>query len=175
VIRFLPLVFVTGIIACAAQPPAPQPSGAPAQPTVAPLPSASPSPAPTPVPTPVPSPSASPPPGPAYHFIYTPPPQAVRPPPDTPKILEIDFTDQTIHTNSDVALRILTTPSVTSVVLSAMGHDAAVPQIGPGIWSERMHVPSVPFFFLHTYNVQVRAVAPDGRQDSVSLPVRLVR
>jgi hypothetical protein len=168
--------------------PVPQPSPVPAvtpastttpvsaptvSPSAGPTPSAAPTPAATtPAPTLTPAPTATP----AYRFIYTPRPGVTNPPPDAPRIVEIDFTDQTIHQNSDVALRILTSPAVASVVLTALDHDAPVPQVAPGVWGELIHVPSVPFFLLNrTYSVAVRAASADGRFDSVTLPVRLVR
>jgi len=180
--------------------PAPTPSVAPsgaasaaplatqAPPTVAP--SQAPAiPAPTPLATPPPLPTAAPPtpvpptttpapvaPTPGYRYFYTPPPAATPVPSGAPRIMEIDYTDQTLHQNMDVALRVVTTPAVASVTISALGREVPVPQVAAGIWSAQSHIPSVPFFLLNrTYSLQIRAATPDGRSDSVTFPVRLVR
>lgn len=163
--------------------PAPQPApsmsaspapNAPASPASAPTVSPTPSP-PTPQPTvsatPQPSAPVSP-----YHFVYTPAPNGTPVAADAPRILEVDITDQTLHQNSDVAMRVLTSRAVAAVFISAMGRELAVPQVAPGTWGGQSHIPSLPFFFLNrVYDIEVRASVADGRVDVVRLPIRLVR
>jgi len=194
VIRSAALLLAPLLLAWAApeQTPAPGPQPSPAAtslppgsavPTVAPSPVSAPTVSPAPAP-PVPAPTVSPTAAPAqpsasappYRFIYTPQPGATSPPPDAPHIAEIDFTDQTIHQNSDIFLRVVTSQVVANVVVSAMGHGLSIPQVAPGVFGGQSHIPAIPFFMLNrTYDVEVRAQTPDGRTDSVTLPVRLVR
>jgi hypothetical protein len=181
------------LIACARQPPPnpqPQPSPAPTASAPAPAPPTSATPTsvpPTAIPTPIgtptipptaqPTPSPAPPtPSPAYRFVYTPPPEAASAAPSAPRILEIDMTDQVVHQNSDVALRVVTNLVVATVIASAMGRDAPIPQVGSGVFAAQSHIPGVPFFLLNrTYSIQIRAATPDGQIASVTLPIRLVR
>jgi hypothetical protein len=153
----------------------PTPSSAP-QSTPSPgptAPTAAPSAAPLTTPSPPPTPQASTTPG--YRFVYTPPP-VPNAAPGAPQIFEVDISDQTIHQNSDVALRVLTTPSVASVVAAAMGREVAIPQVGAGLFAAQSHIPGVPFFFLNrTYDIEIRAATPNGQVSSVRLPIRLVR
>lgn len=186
--RTLTLALVTfavatfAMIACQPQPqPAPSPAPTPAATTAAPS-AAPPTALPTAVGTPTIAPTAAPTsaplptPSPAYHFVYTPPPADPNAPPGTPRILEVDMTDQIVHQNTDVSLRVLTTPAVSSVVASAMGREAAIPQIGSGVFAAQSHIPGVPFFLLNrVYNIEIRAATLDGHIASVTLPIRLVR
>jgi hypothetical protein len=164
-----PLALATGLAA----PPSPAPT---VSPSPAP-PSASPAVA-TPIAQPPPAapPTQQPTQAPAYRFIYTPPPGATAAPAGWPQIIEVDCTDQVIHQNEDVSMRVVTSPAVSTVMLSALGRQAPLPQIAPGVWGAQSHVPSVPFFFLNrTYTVQIVASTADGRNDSYSFPVRLER
>ncbi|MGH7709228.1 MAG: hypothetical protein ACREM6_15125 [Vulcanimicrobiaceae bacterium] len=161
-------------------PPAPAPTTAPSaleSPQSAPPPAA-----PQPVPSPAaasPAPSAAAPaalgPTPAYRFIYTPPP-APSPLPDSalPRILEVDLSDQTIVTPELVRLRVLTTPEVTTVVLSALGRTIPLPQVAPGQFSAEEQVPQPPASWRNrTYRIAVVATMADGRHDSVEIPILL--
>jgi hypothetical protein len=142
-----------------ATPPPPQPTPQPPPPT--------PSPAPTPAPTPVATPS----PAPAYRYTYT-PAQHNAP---GPRILAIEMSDQVMHANSDVALRILTTPDVTAVTVSALGRDLAIPQLSSGVFAAQSHIPSVPFFMFRSYDVVFHAATADGQVATVTLQVKLAR
>jgi hypothetical protein len=178
----LALVALFGWAAAPPEPapqPAPTVSASPAangQPSPASAPTVSPTPAPpTPQPTvsPTQQPSA---PAPLYHFIYTPAPQGTPVASGAPHIVEVDLTDQTLHQNSDVSMRVVTTQTVAAVFVAAMGRELAVPQVAPGMWGGQSHIPSVPFFFLNrVYDIEVRASTADGRIDIVHLPIRLVR
>jgi hypothetical protein len=152
----------------------PRPAPPTALPTAVGTPSIGPSAPPTIAPSPPPTPSPAP--SPAYRFVYTPPPALQNAPPGMPQILEIDMTDQIVHQNSDVSLRVLTSPAVASVVAAAMGREAAIPQVGSGVFAAQSHIPGVPFFLLNrVYNIEIRAATPDGHMVSVTLPIRLVR
>jgi hypothetical protein len=173
-------------VGAAQPPPAPTPQPPPVQ-TESPAPgeqptaavaSAAPTTVPTSVPTAVGTPTPAPPtptpaPTPVYRYVFT--PKYGAPIAGLPRILEIDMTDRAIHTNSDIALRVVTTPEVQSVVASAMGRDIAIPQQGPGVFAAQSHIPDVPFFLLRTYNVEFRAAAPDGQIATITLPLRLTR
>jgi hypothetical protein len=179
-VKRLAALVLLGLLACSRQPePSPQPQ-ATAPPSPAASPTASPAPQPSPVATPTIAPTAPPPspqatPTPTYRFVFTPPPTAP-PPPGAPQILEIDVTDQTVHQNSDVAVRVLTSPSVATVVAAAMGREVAIPQVGSGLFEAQSHIPGVPFFFLNrTFNIEIRAATADGQTSRVTLPIRLVR
>jgi hypothetical protein len=177
---FALVVVMLAIVACQPQPtpsPAPTPAATTAAPTPAP-PTAQPTAVGTPtiVPTAPPTSAPSPTPSPAYRFVYTAPPAQPNAPPGAPRILEIDMTDQIVHQNSDVSLRVLTTAAVASVVASAMGREAAIPQVGSGVFAAQSHIPGIPFFLLNrVYNIEFRAATPDGHVVSVTLPIRLVR
>jgi hypothetical protein len=138
-------------------PPAPQPTPQP------PPPSPSPTPLPGATPTPVPSP--------AYHFTYTPPAQAGA----GPRILSIEMTDRVMHANSDVALRVLTSPDVTAVSVATLGHELAIPQTAAGVFAAQSHMPNVPFFMFRTYDVVFHAATADGRVTTITLQVKLTR
>jgi hypothetical protein len=162
------------LAASVADPPSPAPtvSPSPAAATASPQTVATPGTAPPP-PPPTVAPTA---PQPAFRFVYTPPAGSTPAPAGAPQIIEVDCTDQVIHQNQDVAMRVVTTPTVSAVTLSALGRSAPLPQVGPGVWAANSHVPSVPFFFLNrTYTVQIIATTADGRSDTVSFPVRLER
>ncbi len=99
-------------------------------------------------------------------------------PPQTtggPRILAIEMSDQTLHPNTDIALRVLTSPEVTTVVASALGREIAIPQLSPGVFAAQSHIPAVPFFLLRTYAVEFRAVDQSGQIASITLQIRLVR
>ncbi len=85
------------------------------------------------------------------------------------------MTDQILHPNSDVALRVVTSPEVQTVIASALGRDIAIPQLSPGVFAAQSHIPDVPFFLLRTYDVEFRAATVDGRMASITLPFRLGR
>jgi hypothetical protein len=138
-------------------PPAPQPTPQPPPP--------SPSPTPLPVATPSPAPS------PAYHFTYTPPAQAGT----GPRILSIEMSDRVMHANSDVALRVLTSPDVTAVSVATLGHELAIPQTAAGVFAAQSHMPNVPFFMFRTYDVVFHAATADGRATTITLQVKLTR
>jgi hypothetical protein len=140
-------------------PPAPQPTPQP------PPPSPSPSPTPLPVATPSPAPS------PAYHFTYTPPAQAGT----GPRSLSIEMSDRVMHANSDVALRVLTSPDVTAVSVATLGHELAIPQTAAGVFAAQSHMPNVPFFMFRTYDVVFHAATADGRATTITLQVKLTR
>jgi hypothetical protein len=179
----LALVALFGWAAAPPPEPAPQPApsvsaspaaNSPASPTSAPTVSPTPAP-PTPQPTVSATPQASAPAS-LYHFVYTPAPHGTPVAADAPRIVEVDITDQTLHQNSDVAMRVLTSQAVAAVFISAMGRELSVPQVAPGMWGGQSHIPSLPFFFLNrVYDIEVRASAADGRADVVRLPIRLVR
>jgi hypothetical protein len=170
------------LAASAGAPPSPAPtiSPSPAPPSASPQPVATPVAQPPPgTATPVPVPPATPVPTvqpPAFRYVFTPPPGSTPAPAGAPQIIEVDCTDQVIHQNQDVAMRVVTTSAVSAVTLSALGRSAPLPQVAPGVWAASSHVPSVPFFFLNrTYTVQIVAATSDGRSDTVSFPVRLER
>jgi hypothetical protein len=174
--------FVATVGAAQQPPPGPTPEPRPAQtdapaaatPTPA-VPTAAPTTVPTAVGTPtLPPPTPAPTPSPVYRYVYTPPASAAGVP-GLPRILEIDMSDRAIHTNSDVSLRVVTTPEVQSVVASAMGRDIAIPQQSPGVFAAQSHIPDVPFFLLRTYAVEFRAAASDGQVATITLPIRLTR
>jgi hypothetical protein len=140
-----------------ATPPAPQP-------TPQPPPS-------TPGPTPLPAQTPTPAPSPAYHYTYNPPQQAGA----DPRILSIEMSDRVMHANSDIALRVLTSPDVTAVSVATLGRELAIPQTGAGAFAAQSHMPSVPFFMLRTYDVVFRATTADGRVATITLQVKLTR
>ncbi len=82
-----------------------------------------------------------------------------------------------MHANSDVALRILTTPDVTAVTVGLMaGRDLAIPQLSSGVFAAQSHLPSVPFFmFRHVRRCVFHATTADGQVATVTLQVKLVR
>ena len=120
---------------------------------------------PTPAPTPTP----------VYRYVYAPTPAPAPSNAGLPRIFEIDVTDQILHPNSDIALRVVTSPEVQTVIASALGRDIAIPQLAPGVFAAQSHIPDVPFFLLRTYDVEFRAATGDGRIASVTLPFRLGR
>ena len=140
-----------------ATPPAPQPTPQPPPPT--------PSPASSPVATPLPSAS------PVYRYTYTPPAQAGT----GPRILSIEMSDRVMHANSDVALRVRTSPDVTAVSVATLGRELPIPQTGAGVFAAQSHLPNVPFFMLRTYDVVFRATTADGQVTTITLQVKLTR
>jgi hypothetical protein len=174
------LTFLCTVAAAQQPPPAPAPQPAPPQ-TPAPGPTA-PAPGPTSLPTAVGTPTLppgpptpAPTPTPVYRYVYAPTPAPAPSNAGLPRIFEIDVTDQILHPNSDIALRVVTSPEVQTVIASALGRDIAIPQLAPGVFAAQSHIPDVPFFLLRTYDVEFRAATVDGRIASVTLPFRLGR
>lgn len=150
--------------------PPPQYTPQPGTETPSPTPPlATPSPAPTP--TPVPGATVSP-----YNFVYTPAPVpgATNAPSDAPLILEIDLTDKVLRAPGPLNIRVLTSVSVATVTMRALGRDLPLPKTGDGLFSADNQLPAVPFW-LHgkTYQVDFIAAVPDGRNVKVTLPVTL--
>ena len=167
-------------VAAAAQPvptpPAPSASPAPsakAQPTALPQPAPSgPNAALTPSPAPAPSaaqPSAAP--SPAFGFVFTPPPAQD---PAGPSIREIDLSGQTLVTPGELAVRVLTSPDVVSVVARTIGREINLPQVQSGQFGGSAFVPALPWYLRNRqYSVEFVAAAPSGRTASVTLSVGL--
>jgi hypothetical protein len=95
------------------------------------------------------------------------------PPTNEPRIIEIDLTDRIVRPGL-LQLRVLADPSVTSIIVRAMGRQFAVPQQSSGMFAVSNNVPSIPFFLKgRTFWVDFIASRQDGRQTVVSLPVVL--
>jgi hypothetical protein len=142
-----------------------------------PGPPASPSPSPAPraalaTPPPAEIPAVTPAPGP-FRYVLAPPPPA----PGSPTIAEIALSDQTLHPGGPYVVRVLTSPDVTSMLVSTLGQTYALPPDGPGKFFASGLVPSeVPFFFLNRdYRLTATAQTADGRTTSVQVTVRLER
>jgi hypothetical protein len=174
----LALYAIPLLVAFAQPAPQPQPNAPP--PTPPPISTPSPSPAPTPAatttpvpptPTPTPQPSGSPNP---FAYIVEPPAPAAS---NAPRIAEIAANDRVLHKGGMLLVRITTSLDVTRVVLRGMGHEIAVPQMSPGVFSGQQQLPSgIPFFMLNrTYQIEVVATTADGRNASFTVPVRLER
>jgi hypothetical protein len=117
-------------------------------------------------------PAVPPAPGP-FHYVLTPPPPA----PGSPTIAEIALSDQTLHPGGPYVVRVLTSPDVTSLLVSTLGQTYALPPNGPGKFFVSGLVPSeVPFFFLNrSYRLTVTAQTGDSRSTTVQVTVRLER
>jgi hypothetical protein len=131
-------------------------------------------PARVPLATPPPAeiPAVTPPPG-QFRYVLDPPP----PVPGSPAILEIALSDQTLHPGGPYVVRVLTSPDVTSLLVSTLGQTYALPPDGPGRFFVSGQVPGeVPFFFLNrNYKLTVTAQTGDNRTTSVQVTVRLER
>jgi hypothetical protein len=138
--------------------------------TPAPAPTATTTPVP-PTPSPVPQPSGTPNP---FTYVVTPPAPAAS---DAPRISEIAANDRVLHKGGMLLVRITTSLDVARVVLRGMGHEIAVPQISPGVFSGQEQLPTgIPFFMLNrTYQIEVVASTAGGRSTSFTVPVRLER
>jgi hypothetical protein len=109
----------------------------------------------------------------SFRYVLTPPP----PVPGSPTIAEIALSDQTLHPGGPYVVRVLTSPDVTSLLVSTLGQTYALPPDGPGKFFVSGLVPSeVPFFFLNrNYKLTVTAQTGDSRTTSVEVTVRLER
>ncbi len=170
--------------AAVAQTPASGPSSVPATAAASPAATASGSPVPLGPATPPPPPPATPPPGPVptatpiYKFVYRPSPVPTpAPDPNTPQIAEIDLTDSTIVTPSDIHVRVLTSYAVTNVVAQTLGRSIVIPRTAPGLFTLDTRVPGIPFFMSYlknqVYPIVFLASVPDGHTTSVTLPIIL--
>jgi hypothetical protein len=172
----LALYAIPLLVALAQPAPQPQPNAPPPTPppvvSPAPQPTATTTPIPpTPVPSAVPQPSGTPNP---FGYIVVPPLPVAG---NAPRISEIAANDRVLHKGGMLLVRITTSLDVTRVVLRGMGHEIAVPQISPGVFSGQEQLPSgIPFFMLNrTYQIEVLATTGDGRSTSFTVPVRLER
>jgi hypothetical protein len=172
----LALYAIPLLVALAQPVPQPQPNAPPPTPppvvAPAPEPTATTTPIPaSPAPSPVPQPSGTPNP---FGYIVAPPLPAAG---NAPRISEIAANDRVLHKGGMLLVRITTSLDVTRVVLRGMGHEIAVPQISPGVFSGQEQLPSgIPFFMLNrTYQIEVLATTGDGRSTSFTVPVRLER
>jgi hypothetical protein len=165
----VPLLVALGQAAPQPQPNAPPPTPPPVM-TPGPAPTATTTPVP-PTPSPVPQPSGTP--NPFTYIVEPPAPTAS----NAPRISEIAANDRVLHKGGLLLVRITTSLDVTRVVLRGMGHEIAVPQISPGVYSGQEQLPTgIPFFMLNrTYQIEVLATTADGRSASFTVPVRLER
>ena len=125
-----------------------------------------PAPSPAALITPVPQASASPSP---YGYSFDPP----VPPVNAPRIIEIDMTDKVVRPGL-MQVRVLADPTVTSVVVRALGRSIDVPQTAAGTFAAESTVPSIPFFVRgRVVWVDFVASRQDGTSTVVSLPVTL--
>lgn len=123
-------------------------------------------------PPPAEIPAITPAPGP-YRYIVTPPP----PVPGSPAIVEIALNDQTLHPGGPYLVRVLTSPDVTSLLVSTLGQTYTLTPEGPGRFTVSGMVPGeVPFFLLNrNYKLNVTAQTGDNRTTSVQVTLRLER
>ncbi len=135
-------------------------------------------PAPTPAPvTAQPSPSAA---QPAATPTQDPlgykvvPEAKASPEPGVPVILEVDLNDKHLRTHGRIAMRILTSPDVVSVVTRSKGHEGVVPRVGSGVFYAESTLPGVPFVARGMHlNLEFVATNADGKSTSVRVPVIL--
>jgi hypothetical protein len=123
-------------------------------------------------PPPAQIPAVTPAPG-QFRYVLNPPPPA----PGSPAIVEIALSDQTLHTGGPYLVRVLTSPDVTSLLVSTLGQTYTLSPEAPGRFGTSGTVPSdVPFFFLNrSYKLTVTAQTGDNRSTSVQVTLRLER
>ena len=94
--------------------------------------------------------------------------------PGAPVILEVDLNDTHLRTHGRIAMRILTSPDVVSVVSRSKGHQGEVPRVGPGVFYAESTLPGVPFVARGMHlNLEFVATTADGKSTSVRVPVIL--
>ncbi|MGP6158854.1 MAG: hypothetical protein ACLPYS_15340 [Vulcanimicrobiaceae bacterium] len=143
--------------------------GASAVAQVAPDAGQSPSPEATAVSSPAPQPTQP------YRFIYRTPQNPNDPAvASAPAIVEIDLTDQVILTPTELNVRVLTSPSVISVTVEALGHTIALPLVQPGLFGFSTTLRGAPSSLRNrTFDVQFVAADAVGRTAAVTLPLTL--
>jgi hypothetical protein len=181
------LILATAFAFGATQQPSPGPTPeTTATPTIAvtpiPIPTpfvATPSPSASPVtsPSPAASPSAAPtglnlPPL-KYHITPTPQPSAA---PESPQILAIDISDQTVYSGKVMAIRVTTNDVVSKVTISSNGHSGQMTQVAPGRFESSGTIPKLPPLMGGlNVNLVFAATTADGRSASVKVPLKVKR
>lgn len=142
-------------------------------PTETPAPTVAPTAAPTvtPTPTPLPSPTATP--VNPYKYVVDPPldPNAA---PGSPQISRIEINDKVVHVGGQIAIRVTTTPNVSTVYIEVEGRTINIPKAQDGLFAGIQQIPGfIPPWFLKTYQVTFNAVTPDGKRTSATIPIAL--
>jgi hypothetical protein len=91
-----------------------------------------------------------------------------------PVILEVDLNDKHLRAHGRIAMRVVTSPDVVSVVTRSKGHEGEVPRVGPGVFYAESSLPGVPFVARGMHlNLEFIATNADGKSTTVRVPVIL--
>ena len=93
-----------------------------------------------------------------------------------PQILEVSLLSRDYTAPGPVAVRVRTSPDVTTVTATLMGREVGVPRIGDGTFEMHQQLPDIPFFLKgRDYTVKFVAATTDGRKTEANIAVHLNR
>lgn len=140
-------------------------------PTATPAPTLAPTTTPIPTPAPLPSPTATAPN--PYKYVVDPPvdPNAA---PNAPQIAKIEINDKVVHVGGQIAIRVTTTPNVSTLYIDVEGRQIVIPKAQDGLFAGIQQIPGfIPPWFIKTYQVTFNALTPDGKKASTTIPITL--
>jgi hypothetical protein len=111
---------------------------------------------------------ADPTPPPVYAYVVTPPAPAVQ----TPRILKIELNSDHLTAHGPIAIRVSTTPDVTSVVTGHGAISGKLTRVAPGVFTSESTLPRIRMIFGAAHiAIHFEAKTASGSVASADVPV----
>ena len=109
---------------------------------------------------------------PAQYSYVTKVPVASSQDPTLPQILEVDLNAQQLSAPGPLAVRILTSPNVSSVFVHVEGQTFGIPLAQSGQFELAVTLPTLPSYMKgRNYNFDFEALTTDGKRTHIGVPV----
>jgi hypothetical protein len=105
---------------------------------------------------------------PVYGYVFTPPAMAVQ----TPRILKVELNSDHLNAHGPIAIRVSTTPDVTTVVSGHGRMSGKLTRVAPGVFTSESTLPRVHLIFGAAHiNIHFEAKTASGGVATADVPV----